>query len=221
MDADFLIPRQVKYLMHAYSNPWFVAGGWAIDLFLKRVTRKHKDIEIGIFRSDQLLLHKYLKEWLFKKVKKQSAEKRGQLEEWQETEYLELPTHEIHATRRLHLNQTLRVCPGTQNRISREYSTSNLPELEVLLNERDDSCWIYRRNFQIRRELSKTILYTKTGIPYLAPEIVILYKSKNPNPDDEFDFNNTVNNLGYGPRAWLATSIEITKPGHQWLDRLA
>ena len=36
--------------MDGFPAPWFVSGGWAIDLFLGRVTRDHSDIEIGIYR---------------------------------------------------------------------------------------------------------------------------------------------------------------------------
>jgi hypothetical protein len=33
--------------------PYWIAGGWAVDMFLGRETRKHKDIEIAIARADQ------------------------------------------------------------------------------------------------------------------------------------------------------------------------
>ena len=45
---------------------WFFAGGWAIDLFLGKETRKHSDIEIAILRNDQLYLKKM--NWNFKKA---------------------------------------------------------------------------------------------------------------------------------------------------------
>src|SRR4051794_4265974 len=39
--------------MRGFGRPWWIAGGWAIDLFLDRVTRPHGDLEIGIWRDDQ------------------------------------------------------------------------------------------------------------------------------------------------------------------------
>jgi hypothetical protein len=200
--------------MKDFKQTWFIAGGWAIDLYLGRITREHKDIEIGIFRRDQLVLREYLKDWVFQKIKKHSPEKQGQLEKWRDGEYLEPPTHEIHAT-----NHPARVrsnLVGTQIR----NTPLILSELEILLNERDDSCWIYRRNSQIRREIKKTILNTVDGIPYLAPEIVLLYKSKKPESRDESDFGNTVNLLGLEPRTWFRTSLHYTTPLHHWLNIL-
>lgn len=54
--------------MKSFTKPWFIAGGWAIDLYLNKVTRQHKDIEIGIFRENQNELKKYLADWQFYKV---------------------------------------------------------------------------------------------------------------------------------------------------------
>ncbi|HTL27929.1 MAG TPA: hypothetical protein VL282_01860, partial [Tepidisphaeraceae bacterium] len=43
-------------LLRALPCDWWIAGGWAIDLFLGRVTRSHGDLEIGIWRDDQAKL---------------------------------------------------------------------------------------------------------------------------------------------------------------------
>ncbi len=55
----FALPLQVATLMRDFKPNWFIAGGWAIDLFLGKVTRPHQDIEIAIFRKDQLALRDY------------------------------------------------------------------------------------------------------------------------------------------------------------------
>ncbi|MFT4100795.1 MAG: hypothetical protein QM674_07115 [Burkholderiaceae bacterium] len=34
------------------AAPWWIAGGWAIDMFLDRETRSHKDLDVGILRRD-------------------------------------------------------------------------------------------------------------------------------------------------------------------------
>src|SRR3954467_9865612 len=49
--------------MVGYAQPWWFAGGWAIDLFLGRITREHADIEIGVFRRDQAMLREHLSDW--------------------------------------------------------------------------------------------------------------------------------------------------------------
>jgi hypothetical protein len=41
-------PGEVAGRLAGASLRWYVVAGWAIDLFLGRVTRAHEDIEIGI-----------------------------------------------------------------------------------------------------------------------------------------------------------------------------
>ncbi len=68
--------------MAGFPTPWFVAGGWALDLFLGRVTRSHADV--AIFRTDQAA-------WM-----KAISGERGRLELWLAGEVLTLPVHELH-----------------------------------------------------------------------------------------------------------------------------
>ncbi|MGD6844537.1 nucleotidyltransferase domain-containing protein [Bacillus infantis] len=57
--------RKAAGWMAGFEKPWFVAGGWAIDLFIGKQTRPHADLEIGIFREDQQALKSYLEDWEF------------------------------------------------------------------------------------------------------------------------------------------------------------
>jgi hypothetical protein len=56
----FAPPLAVARVMHGYPHRWWFAGGWAIDLFVGRVTRGHAVIEIGLFRDDQAALRAHL-----------------------------------------------------------------------------------------------------------------------------------------------------------------
>jgi len=79
----------------------------------------------------------------------------------------------------------------------------------------------------ITRPLDKAILY-RDGIPYLAPEIILFYKtdkfsSEHPNvrPKTEADFKAIMPLLSDESKAWLMDSIKIAYPeGHAWLDWL-
>ena len=44
----------VAELFTPLAITWGFCGGWAIDLFLDRPTRPHKDVDVAILRSDQL-----------------------------------------------------------------------------------------------------------------------------------------------------------------------
>src|SRR5688500_9342197 len=43
--------------------PWWIAGGWAIDLFIGYQTRSHADTDILILRRDQLAARSRLADW--------------------------------------------------------------------------------------------------------------------------------------------------------------
>jgi hypothetical protein len=188
----------VAALLARFQRPWFVAAGWAVDLYLGCVTRQHQDLEIAILRRDQHALRRYLQDWEFKKVKRVSGEGEGRLEPWPEDESLEFPTHEIHA----------------------QSGHGGLTRLEILLNECSGQTWIFRRNPEITRPVSLIGLRSSIGVPFLAPEIVLLYKAKNPKADDEADFKSVRQLLHQEPRAWLRWAIETCHSGHPWLSEL-
>jgi hypothetical protein len=62
------------------------------------------------------------------------------------------------------------------------------------------------------------------GVRVLAPELVLLYKSKAPRPADEADFRAARPLLDAEARAWLRAALLGASPGHPWaatLDREA
>jgi hypothetical protein len=129
---------------------WCICGGWAIDLFVNRVSRSHKDIELAIWRTDQLALRSYLapQGWTFEKAVQ------GELLPWADSEWLDLPIHEIHGKN-----------PNTP-----------LDRIEILLNEVWNNQFLFRRELSITHSLDTAIVESELGIPILAPEIVLLYK---------------------------------------------
>jgi hypothetical protein len=185
-------PVKVQSLMREFTRDWFVAGGWAIDLFLGKRTRAHEDIEIAIFRQDQLALQKYLSGWNLRKAEN------GALSEWKQDEYLELPVHEIHC-----FNER-----------------AELTLLEVLLNECESGVWRFRRNRQITKPLAGLYLTNDSGIRFLRPEVVLLYKSKNPREKDERDFQAAIENLPAESKKWLKDALSICYQKHHWLPNL-
>ena len=52
--------QSISKILKDLNIDWYIAGGWAIDLYLGKKTREHLDIEIAITRTDQLVLKKYL-----------------------------------------------------------------------------------------------------------------------------------------------------------------
>jgi hypothetical protein len=190
---DFAQPLALASAMVGFRRPWCVCGGWAIDMWLGEVTRQHRDLEIAILRDHQIELRDYLQGWRWRIA---TMDKR--LVIWKESnrQMLMLPVHELHASDR----------SGKQ--------------IEFLLNENDGIDWIYRRNFDVRLNLSKWILHGVNSIPVLCPQIVLLYKSKDPRPEDELDVRTSLERLDEEQRTWLKLALMRTEPHHRWLEVL-
>lgn len=173
--------------MRPFDGPWALAGGWAIDLHLHRRTRPHGDIDIAILRGDQREL------WNGLHPRAAEYVDHGVVRAWQPDTWLDLPTHEVHVT------------------------TAGGHRLEFLLNEHDAAVgdWVYRRDQRVRRPLDRAFRRAR-GIPYLAPEIVLLYKSKSPRARDEADFAAALPAMDSEARRWLRTALELVAPGHPW-----
>jgi hypothetical protein len=189
-----LRPEQVAGLLAGFDAPWWIAGGWAIDLFLGTETRHHDDVDVAVLRRDHLALHRLLRDW---DLRYATAERT--LTPW-DGRPLAPPVHAVWA-RRSHDEDA----PWT---------------FEVLLNEHRDDRWVYRRDPAISRRLDH-LGGRRDGIPFLRPEVVLLYKSKRPTATDEIDFATVAPRLAESARAWLREALSTSAPHHPWLERLA
>jgi hypothetical protein len=191
--VDFAELRESLVPLTGSAAPWRVAGGGALDLFLGRVTRSHADVDVAVLRRDQLAVQRHLADWALRWVRPVAG---GVFHPWREDEWLELPVHEIHG----------RNDAGAT--------------IEILLNEARGEEWHFRRDVQIHRPLSLVGRNSLLGIPYLAPEVVLLYTAENPRPSDEEDFTRLVDHLSAEQRAWLSRAIATSDGVHPWLAAL-
>ena len=98
-------------------------------------------------------------------------------------------------------------------------------ELEIDAKEGDN--FVVQENPKITRSLDKAILY-RDGIPYLAPEIILFYKSDKFSSEHpvvrvktEGDFNAIMPLLSEESKKWLLDAIDTAYPdGREWLDWL-
>lgn len=186
--------RAVAAVLRDLGAPWAVAGGWALDLALGRVTRAHGDVDVAVFRDDQGALRAALPGWRFQ------VAAGGVLTPWEPGVWLELPAHEVHV-------RPPAGAPG--------------PALELLLNEREGADWVYRRDPAVRLPLARAIREVPGGVRVLAPEVVLLYKSKAPRPADQADFLAARPLLDAEGRAWLRDALLRARPDHLWTATLA
>src|ERR1700730_11034781 len=81
---------EVVPLFAAMPAPWWIAGGWAIDLFVDSQTRPHHDIDVGVLRRDQVVVQATLDHWDL-----WAAEPRLPLRKWRPGESLGPGIHDI------------------------------------------------------------------------------------------------------------------------------
>jgi hypothetical protein len=86
-----------------------------------------------------------------------------------------------------------------------------------MIADTNDEHWLFRRDARLFRPLTTIGLRTADSIPYLAPEIQLLYKAKKSRPKDEADFASTLPYLNRESRQWLAQALTIVHPNHPWL----
>jgi hypothetical protein len=190
---------RITTLMVGFPAPWYVAGGWALDLFLGRLTRPHADVDVALFRADQSALRAYLDGWEWMKA---IPGQPGRLDPWIQGQELTLPVHELHA------------------RKAAEMARGPTLEAEFLLNESDGINWIFRREPSIMRSLTRIGRRSPHGIPILAPEVVLLYKAPRFKAEDDHDLQTVAPALDPDQRRWLRNALRVYQPGHVWIASL-
>ena len=93
--------------------------------------------------------------------------------------------------------------------------------LDVFREPHVDDRWICRRDPSITLPYSELIEHTATGIPYLAPEVVLLFKAKHLRSKDRTDFARVLPALDAARRSRLRDWLGRVHPGHQWIAALS
>ena len=182
-------------LMRDYRHDWAFCGGWALDLYLNRVTRDHKDIDIAVWRKDQRSIGKYLR----RRGWKMEITHQGSFSAWDVNEFIELPRHTVWC----------------------RHETHDPDFVELLFNEADETHFKFRRDPTITHALEQAIIDTPGGYRVLAPEIVLLYKSLESTRDhNQDDFDMTYPYLSDIQRNWLKDALHKRNNQHEWLKVL-
>ncbi len=82
----------------------------------------------------------------------------------------------------------------------------------------DDERWIYRRDPRIRFPWPEAVLRTANGIPYLAPDLQLLFKAKNPRARDNVDAQVVIPELDKTRSDRLRWMLPSRHPWHSHLQ---
>jgi uncharacterized protein (DUF952 family) len=196
------VGKRASEAMASFPEPWWVAGGWALDLFLGHKTRPHADLEISILGSDQRALFQHFHGWDLRLAAPEHT-----LSPW-DGDRIELPYHQVWA----------RV--GPRREIDVEGFAADPTMLGFLLEDERDGEWVYRRHPAIARPLDGFGTRTREGVPIVAPEVALLFKAKATRFKDDRDFDAALPSLDEDARSWLASALDEGHPNHPWRARL-
>lgn len=171
--------------------PWCVAAGWALDLFRGRPTRDHHDVEIAVPR----------------------------------TRFAEIAQRFPDVD--FYVPVAGALVPASPDTLAAEHQTWALDRaagcwrFDVFREPHDGDMWICRRDARIRRPYADLIRRDASGLPFLVPEVALLFKAKALRDKDAADFAGTLPLLDAGQRRWLAEAIALVHPDHPWRAVLA
>ncbi|HVV35767.1 MAG TPA: 2-amino-4-hydroxy-6-hydroxymethyldihydropteridine diphosphokinase, partial [Acidimicrobiales bacterium] len=167
-------PADAVRWMRGWDGPWAVAGGWAIELFVGRRVRDHRDLEIAVARADADRVHEQFAGWdLF-------FPSPVAMTRWRAGDPLPADQHQVWAQR------------------------DGVWTHEVFFEDIRDGRLHYRRDAAVTLPVEQAILRSAEGIPYIAPELQLLYKAKAMRRRDELDFAAAEPLLSDAQRAWLS-----------------
>jgi hypothetical protein len=188
-------PERVARLLESVRAPWYIAAGWAIDLFLGEERREHEDLEIAVpnTRFDEVVADALSSFEIFVITDRHEA------------------TPLAHARDRL---------ADTHQTWVREPNTGSW-RFDVFREPSDGDTWICRREPSIRLPYDVLIEWTNDGIPYGRPEVVLLFKAKHAHQQkNQADLDATLPRLEPERRHWLRDALELVHPAHPWLAEL-
>ena len=142
--------ERLAELLQPIGIRWWIAGGHAIELIVGRTLRAHGDIDAVVLRADQEALRGALDD------RDPHIGVDGRLEPWESGRWLDAPLQDIW-------------CRDRANGAWR---------FQVMLVDTEGGDWMFKRDRSIRRPVEEIGLVAPSGVPYLRPEIQLLYHAR-------------------------------------------
>jgi hypothetical protein len=183
--------NEVARNFEGWPARWWITGGVALELHLRRSWRSHDDSDVSILREDAAALRRLLVGWDIQVAAS------GILTLW---------------------DGSGPVVRAAQNNMWCRKAQDHPWCLDVTISDGDQQCWIYRRDPTLRVAWADAVLRSEQGIPYLAPELQLLFKSKNNRTKDDGDAAEVIPALIPERQRWLRGLLPSAHPWQALFD---
>lgn len=194
MDLDRWAPISIDEAVELFTGApftWWVGGGQALELHVEDQWRTHVDLDIGICRHQASRVHGWLEGWEL------WVAAAGRLSRWD--------------------GSPLSADRDENNVWVRR--TGGLWAFDLTVGEGNEGEWIYRRDPSVNRPWATAVLRTGSGVPYLAPDLQLLFKSEDPRPQDHADAERVIPVLDDPGQAFLAVRLAADHPWQRLLTK--
>jgi hypothetical protein len=188
-DWDPLSLTQVQALLRGFGHPWWVIGGHAIEAFTG-ISRVHDDIDISFFPGA-------LQDF------------RGQLE----GQY-HLWSNHGGTFRHFDAEHPEPLDPLAQVWVRRDARSPWV--LDISPSPSVAGQWQSKRDSTHTADLDEVTWVNGSGVRFLNPEIVLLFKAAQDRARDRADLRNTWPLLSSEKRDWLKDALRRFDPAHAW-----
>jgi GNAT superfamily N-acetyltransferase len=182
-------PDEVYQRFRSSPVDWYIAGGWAVDLWLGRQTREHDDIEVAIDRTDFATWRADLAPFALYDVG------HGRLRSLGDGDEPDPRHHQVW------------LCDQAE-RVWR---------MDTFLEDQVPGWWTCHWLPWVRHPRTLAVARTAAGIPFLRPELVMLGKAKHRRAKDEADLRAVLPTLDDDARARLRIGLRTADETHPWL----
>lgn len=185
-------PTELFSQIERFSRGWYVVGGWALDIWQGRRTRHHEDLEFCVLPNHIDLCRRKLSSLEFFSVIDERL--------------VHLPSNEP--------------APADLWQLWGADMAAGCWRVDMMMERGSQEFWSYKRHPAIQLPRTAAIRINSSGISYLAPALVLLFKAKYMRQKDLEDFSNAAPKLGAQEIIDLIHWLDVTQPGHAWIASL-